>query len=277
MRIQTSMLFVALAAASVAAAPKKRDPKAQAKEHMAKAAKASQDGRNDDALKELDAAYALDPQPMLLLARGHVYVKLEKCDEAVKLYEEFLASNPAKEMADAANEAIQTCKASMAPEPAPPPPAPSQVSAEEMNVDEENPNAPGAKRTAIAPEPEPIVVAPTKPSDDGGQRRRWFQDPILLGLGGVGVVSLGVGLGLYASARGKASDAESATFYEEWKLANDDAHSLRRYSVIFGVGGALFVGGAVAYYLSMYTGDEAPSLAIIPAQGGGVVGWTGSF
>src|SRR5690349_10386514 len=97
LRIHTSMLVMALLSTTVSAAPK-RDPKAAVKDHMAKAAKASQEGRNEDALKELDAAYALDPQPMLLLARGHVYVKLEKCDEAIKLYEAFLATSPAEDM-----------------------------------------------------------------------------------------------------------------------------------------------------------------------------------
>jgi hypothetical protein len=276
--MKTSFILLAIATTVASAAPKKKAPKAAAKDHMAKAAAASQDGRNEDALRELDAAWALDPQPMLLLARGHLYVKLEQCEPAIKLYEEFIATGPAQDLADAANEAIASCKATLAPPPVAEPPKPVQVSAEEMNLDQENPNSPGAKQ-APPPEPEPTVTgAPTTSVVvDAPPRGVWFKDPIVIGLGAGGVIGIGAGLVLYTAARGKVSDAEAASFYEQWRVANDDAHTLRRYAVIGGVAGVLLAGGAVLYYVSTYTGEKARRVTLVPTQRGGVIGWTGSF
>ena len=97
MRARGSLLVVALFTSLASAAPKRPTAKAKAaaKKHMEKAATATTEGRHQEALTELDAAYQLDPQPMLLLARGHLYVKLERCEDAIRLYEEYLATKPA--------------------------------------------------------------------------------------------------------------------------------------------------------------------------------------
>jgi len=269
------MFVVAMLVSTSASADRKqRQQKAAAKKHMEKAAAASKDGRSEDALKELDAAWALDPQPMLLLARGHLYVKLNKCEDAIKLYEEYVATKPEQELADSATQAIEACKVALAPPPPPPPPPPEpvHVTSEEINADDENPTLVKAQPAPPRPEPQPATVQVDQPT-----RRSAFADPILIGLGAGGVLSIAAGVVLYTSARGKISDAEDAMSYDAWKSLTDDAHGLRTYSIICGAAGAALVGGAVFYFLSKHGDDEQPRVTFSPTQRGGVVGWTGRF
>jgi tetratricopeptide (TPR) repeat protein len=273
MRIQTSLLVLAILASPAAADRKQR----KAKAHMEKAAKASSEGRNEDALKELDAAYALDPQPNLVLARATVLVKLDRCEEAIKLYDEFLATNPVPEIATMATDASNECKAKLAPppppEPPPPePPPPTVVTSEEINADTENPTLQKAKPQKPVQREQAVTAKVETPAP-----RRWFTDPIMIGLGVGGVASIAAGVFLYTSARGKLDDAEAAASYDGWKTGVDDAKQLRLFAIIGGAAGALFAGGAVFYYLQAYGGEEEPRVTLIPTRGGGVVGWTGRF
>ena len=113
------LLVIALLALPVVAfaGPKEKE---QAQKHISKATEAHQAGKFDVALTELQAAYAIDPQPDLLYAIGQVHVKLGKCDDAVASYEKFLATKPPADAANSAKEAINTCKA-QAQAPVPPP------------------------------------------------------------------------------------------------------------------------------------------------------------
>jgi tetratricopeptide (TPR) repeat protein len=269
MRIHTSIFVMAtLASTAAAAAPKGKAAKAAAKKHMDRAASASQGGRNEEALKELDAAYALDPQPVLHLARGHLYVKLDRCQEAIKLYEQFLGTNPKVELATMATEAIESCNAKLAPPPAPvEPPPPTVVTSEEINADDENPTLGrgGPVRT------------PSERQLDAPRTRRWFADPITIGLGVGGVAGIVGGVLLYTSARTKIDGSEAAATYGEWSDDVDDANKLRLYSLVAGTAGALFVTGAVLYVGLKYGGDEDSRVTVTPTQHGGMIGWVGSF
>lgn len=281
MRIQTSILVVGVlaSASTTASADRKKRPNAKAaakaKAHMKKAGVASQEGRNEDAVKELDAAWALDPQPMLLLARGHLYVKLEKCEDAIKLYEEFLATSPAQELRDSTTQAVDTCKATLAPPPPPPePPKPTMVTSEEINADDENPN--------LIPGNRPAPVLRNQASsevrvDEPMTTRAWFKDPILIGLGVGGAIGITAGVVLYMQARVRLDDAEGAISYGDWKSLDEEAHTLRTYSLIAGAAGALLVGGAVFYGLRVHGGKEETRVTVMPTNGGGVVGWGGKF
>lgn len=118
--MRTALCALAIALPLTAAA----GPKEDASQHVANATAAHQQGQFDVALKELEAAYALDPKPELLFAIGQIQVKLGKCDVAITFYERFVATNPpAAEMA-ATNEAIASCKAQLAAAPPQPPPQP---------------------------------------------------------------------------------------------------------------------------------------------------------
>jgi hypothetical protein len=267
---------VALLTSVASAAPKRPTAKAKAaaKKHMEKAAAATTEGRHQDALVELDAAYKLDPQPMLLLARGHLYVKLEKCEDAIKLYEEYLATKPAQEMADSATQAIDTCKAALAPPPEPPPP-PTKVTSEELNLDEENPTLSRASRPDSIQRPGAEAPAAVKVDEPSGPRP-WFKDPILIGLGVGGAAAITTSIVFYASARSKIDEADAADTYGEWLRLETEARDPRRYSIIFAAVGTVLVGGAVFYGLRRDSGEPA-RVTVMPTRDGGMVGYAGSF
>src|SRR5262245_48761600 len=116
---KTSTLLACLALALVLIAPRDADagPKQDAKAHIERATKAHKAGDEEKALKELQAAYGLDPQPQLLYAIGQIYTKLGRCSEARDAYLRFLASGADTRTAQVVNQAIEACKTS-APTPA---------------------------------------------------------------------------------------------------------------------------------------------------------------
>lgn len=234
------LLVIALLASPLTALAGPKE-KAQAQKHMEKAQQAHQAGNYDAALGELQAAYAVDPQPDLLYAIGQVYVKLGKCEDAIESYDKFLATNPPADAAGLANEAITTCKAQLAPPPPPPEPTPP-------------PQPP-------APPPEP-------------ERRPFYADKIGTALVGGGVVSSIVGIVLYASARGTLSDAEDAPTYASQQDLVDDAHFKRNLSIVFGAVGVAAIGVGVWHYVRF---SSEQSVAVTPTTSGGMVSWMGRF
>ena len=102
------------------------DPKSEAANHKTKAAAAYKDKRWKVVLDELNAAYALDPDPSLYFSIGQVYVKMGRCPDAIIAYEQFLSSKPAADAAQMAREAIAACRAAatVAPDPGPEEPKP---------------------------------------------------------------------------------------------------------------------------------------------------------
>lgn len=222
---------------SAAAGPKE---KADAQAHIQKATAAHEAGSFDVALTELEAAYALDPQPDLLYALGQVQVKLNNCPVAVSYYERFLSTNPAPEPAAAANEAITNCKAQMA--------------AEQPPVEEAQPPPPPPPP---APEPRRFDVVGTT-------------------LVGVGVVSTIVGVVMYSSAVNDLDDAENAPTYQEHESLVDDAQSKRTMSVIFTAAGVAAIGIGAWHYLH-FRKKEQSTVTVAPTRTGGMVTWQGSF
>lgn len=66
--------------------------KAKQARHVEQAIKARKDGQFEDARVELEAAFALDPQPDLLYELGQVYAKLGSCGQAITYYKRFKSS-----------------------------------------------------------------------------------------------------------------------------------------------------------------------------------------
>jgi len=82
-------LFLALAIAPAAA---RADNKEDARVHVANATRAHKAGHYDEARLELEAAYALDPDPAVLYALGQVHAKLGHCREATAYFTRFGAT-----------------------------------------------------------------------------------------------------------------------------------------------------------------------------------------
>jgi tetratricopeptide (TPR) repeat protein len=217
--------------------------KAEAQKHITRATTAHQAAKYDVALTELEAAYALDPQPDLLFAMGQVQVKLDRCAEAIGLYERFIATNPPADAAASANEAITTCKAKLPP---PPPPQPEPP----------------------PPEPEP---APAPPPPQAESPR---VDRLGAAVVGAGVVTVVVGAVLYSSARSSLADAEAAGSYARHEELVGDAHLKRNVSIGFGVAGLAALGFGV-WRIATFRSET--SVSVGATSSGGMVSWGGRF
>ena len=219
-------------------------PMEEAQTHIQKATAAHEAGSFDVALVELEAAYALDPQPDLLYALGQVQTKLNNCPVAMTYYEKFLATKPGPEPTAATNEAINVCKTQM----------------------------------ATAPQPEPTLdqpVAQPEPPPPPPPEPRQF-DVIGTTLVGLGVISTVVGVVMYSSAVNDLDDAEIAPTYQEHQTLVDDAHSKRTYAVIFTAAGVAAIGVGAWHYLS-FRKKEQSRVSVTPTTTGGMVTWQGSF
>src|SRR5688572_26830134 len=104
---QAMMLVAAVAALTSTAFA---DPNKAPPNPLKEAAQAYKEGRYEDALAALEKAYAMSPKPELHYSIGQVYVKMGRCDDAIVAYKKFLASKPAADRADLANQAIATCE-----------------------------------------------------------------------------------------------------------------------------------------------------------------------
>src|SRR4029434_581747 len=62
------------------------------------------------ALADFEAAYTLDPRPVLLYARAQCHRLQNNCEKAIPLYEKFLATSPKAEQAAGSWEHIATCR-----------------------------------------------------------------------------------------------------------------------------------------------------------------------
>ncbi len=206
------------------------NPEAKAKFQEAQAAFKANDF--DAAAAAVEAAYIIEPNPMLLYPWAQAERSRGNCAAAVELYQRFLDSNPPEAAATPARENMQRCQEQLAAEQ--PEPEPDVVE----EVIEEDPEP--------EPEPEPVPVK----KDDEPKAKAWYKDPVGGVLVGVGVVGVGVGAGLMgvgASTAGKAADEEMHTDY---LAARDKATGLRNGGAIaLSIGGALLVGGVVRYVL----------------------------
>src|SRR6185312_4645276 len=149
MRLIASGLVLVVSASTVLAAPK---PKEEAKRRIDRAAALHKEGKYDDALAELEAAYKLDPQVDLLFAIGQVYAKLGRCDEARGEFEQFAAKKKTKQASQIVEQAIAACIPKAPPVPPPVEAAPAPTPAPEPTP-------------APAPTPPPVTdTAPPPPT-----------------------------------------------------------------------------------------------------------------
>jgi tetratricopeptide (TPR) repeat protein len=233
------LLAIALIALPLVANAGPKD-KAEAQKHIDKATAAHQAGKYDVALTELEAAYALDPQPDLLYAIGQVHVKLGKCDDAVASYEKFLATNPPADAASSAHEAIDACKAQQPPPPPPPEPTPP---------------------------PKPVAAPPP-------EHKAFYTDVLGDVLVGGGIVGVVAGAVMYAGARSALDDADAAQTYDKHQELVDDARMKRNISIAAGAVGIAAIGVGVWHY-TRYHSEQ--SVTVAPTTSGGMVTWMGRF
>jgi tetratricopeptide (TPR) repeat protein len=239
-----------LALLTLAAAPglARADAKAEAQTRLEHATELYKAGKYAEALNELTVAYTLDPRPEMLYAIGQMHVQLGDCRQAILFYERFLSTHPDTVPADAATEAIETCKTTpdAIPKPGPTPPT-------------------GSDSKIMPPPPPPERPAP------------WYTDKLGVVLLGGGVVLGAVGGATYASARADLDDAGAAPDYQRHADLVDRAHGKRTIAAVLGVAGIGLASAAVVRYVLVRRSSAHATVGVASTPGGGLVTWEGQF
>jgi tetratricopeptide (TPR) repeat protein len=218
----------------------------------------------DKAIEKFKEAYLLSKEPLLLYNIAQAYRQKGDCANALKFYKNYLREAPDAENKETVDKRVvemdECVKKAQSGEPRP--------------VD----------HTETTPDPKPDSRPPPveRPAPRGGGKK-------LAGLvtAGVGVVLVGTGVYFSSVAAGKAGDIEDecamgcdfanpdiAALDEEGKAAERNA------IVLYAVGGVAVAGG-VGLWLwgrSEARASQRPSMAVVPARGGGaVVTWAFDF
>jgi hypothetical protein len=300
MRTTTILIAMLVTAPLAAEAKPKPKPKAQSKAasvktHMDRAAKAHKATKFDVALTELEAAYAIEPQPKLQFAIAQVQAKLDRCDSAIENYEKFLASTKDKQKQSIVKQAIAACRtkvAAAAPPPEPTPPPTTSTTSDNVFRDkkpvEEPPVAPPPVEPTPAPAPEPAPIIDDAPPPASSPimgraeapprsgTRPWYKDVVGDALVVGGVASGALSVVMYLKAKTELDDAESATSLTGYEQLVNQAHDHRTYAVIFAGAGVVLLGGGLLRY-ALHDSGESRGVALAPTSGGAVVTWGGGF
>lgn len=253
------LALVALASRNaIAQQPPDDDTATQAKEHYEKGQAAYDGGRYDEAIVEWQQSYELSGEPLLLFNLGQAARKKGDCEQALGFYQDYLRASP-----EAGNRAeaegfvseMQTCldKKAKAGNPVEQPKKPPVVD-------------------SLAPDEQPIVdLEPAHP----GRAKKW------IGMSLVGAGALAVASGLYFGARADSAAVNVSTACGgaagcEWsEVASIEADGQRAETtqwILYGVGGAAMVGGAIFYYLGTREQSAADTrVALEPRRRGAVI------
>ncbi|MDX2019225.1 MAG: hypothetical protein SF187_03225 [Deltaproteobacteria bacterium] len=165
----------------------------------------------DTAVSLLSQSFALDPQAQTLFAWAQSERLRFHCDEAARLFDQFIAMNPPARQVAAAELAKRRCT-----------PAPAVVS---------------TPTVAVPPPPAVIVRAPL-----------WYRDAWGGALCGLGAATTAAGLALVVNAHALAGQAEGAETLGQSQ--SDRRVAEQRWAWGIGmtlVGAALFAGGVARY------------------------------
>jgi tetratricopeptide (TPR) repeat protein len=167
------------------------------------------------AIIELEAAYALDPRREILFAQAQATRLAGDCPAALPLYDRFLASNPPLPQVEATRIAVARCEAAALAASAPPRPV----------------------------TPPPAIAVPPPPPP------RWYNDRAGGALLGAGLVGVGAGAALIASAHSADNQARAVTDRYDTAVGLRD-RAERRWAWGLGAivtGSALIAAGAGRY------------------------------
>ncbi len=239
-----ALLFLPIPLLVALAAPGQllSNPEAQAKFRDAQAAFKAED--YDAAAAAVEAAYIIEPQPMLLYPWAQAERSRGNCAAAVELYQRFLDSDPPEAAATPARENMDRCQEQLDAE------APEEPVEEEV-VDE-----------VIEEEPEPEPVAAPVIKDEPPKAKTWYKDPLGGVLVGVGVVGVGVGAGLMGAGGSMAGKAADQDMHSGYLDERDRATKFRNGGAIaLSIGGALVLGGVIRYVLVAKKSKQAKATA----------------
>jgi len=240
------LVFVlAVVAAPLRAAADAGIMRPEARAHYDRGLKLYQRHAYDDAIAELRAGLAIDPQPEILYALGQAERRRGHCDRAVEYYQSCLALVKDPAAIAAVKVQIERCnvqqgdtKEEAADLPGPDPFAASAPPPSPQPAPTPTPPAPALQAPAPMPPPTTTAVAPSPP-----RAHRWQRDALGLSLVGVGVAAAATGGALFGVAESRLVDA--ADSYQQYADARN-APTLRAVGIGgLALGGALVVAGVV--------------------------------
>lgn len=245
MKLALAALVLALAAGSAAAEP---DNPAE------RGAQAFAEGRYDEALRELEAAYQLDPDPNLLFALGRVHSARGDCLRAVDHYRRYLASQPGQRGAEAAQAEIDKCARA------------------------NPPDDPGGDGHPVIDDQPPPPPPPPRKAAPPGFASAMIHDRFVQG----GLVSGVIAGGLFVYALRTACwdgvcEVGDGIDYDEFEDRRALAPKLGVASAVMGGVAVALIGIGVVRYATRDDDDVRFEAAIAPARGGGEVVLSGRF
>lgn len=223
------------------------NPQAQEKFREAQEAFAAEDF--DAAAKAVEAAYFIEPKPMLLYPWAQAERSRGDCGAAVELYERFLATDPVPQLADAARENKARCEEQLAAAA-----GAIDTTDDDLTIEDDDDlvvEDDVTDTTEPTPPVEPTPAEPAStPNDTQPKAKAWYLDPVGGVLSGVGIAGVATGVALLVVSKSTAdgvADQDSQTGYQG---EIDRATGLRNGgAAALSIGGALLVGGVVRYLL----------------------------
>lgn len=238
-----ALLIVLLGAPGAAGARAQAGPQApepghsQAREHFRRGVSLAEQRNYEEASREFEASFQLDPRKEPLFAWAQVERLRGNCSKAITLYKRFLEyPDLSTSQRDAAQRNVRRCERVLeeagatqgpAPPPAPPPPVPAPA----------------------APPPAAEVTAPAGPAPAAR--------PSAVGmlLVGSAVAAFGVAGTFYVLSRNDERDAQDRNkSYEEYLPLVERARQKQRLAAGFAAGGVLLAGGAFLHWLAPWSG-----------------------
>ena len=211
-----------------AAAPPVNDDKSKAADLFKKGADAYMKGDFNEAIKLLDQAYALDPQPVMVYNKARAEEGLGKTDDAITLYEQYLTQEPNSPDRGAIEQRLSTLK---------------KQRDEKAALEAANAQAEKDRQERERNKPKPHKRSPLP--------------YVVAGVGGAGIVT-GIIFGVLA--KGKESDGNSAKIQTQAIDARDSGSTLATVANIsFIAGGVLIAAGAVWWALDRLSKTQTAS------------------
>ncbi len=242
--ILAAVVVVVAASAGGRAAADARAMKPEARAHYERGLKLYERRQYDDAVVELRAGLAIDPQPELLYALGQAERRRGHCERAIEYYQSCLGLVKDPAAAAALRVQIERCKVTEGEpkeEPAQLPASPPAAASAPVSVVPAA--APPAAPAAAVVAPAAAVVAPAAPAPAAAPSARWSRDALGLSLGGIGIAGAAVGGALMGVAHARGAAAGGS--YQAYADARSAPTWWTAGVVTLAVGGALVVAGVV--------------------------------
>jgi tetratricopeptide (TPR) repeat protein len=241
------------------------DKRRRAGEHVQKGDRFKESGDYDRAAREYERAYKLVPHPVLFFNLAQVYRLGGKKEKALEYYRKYLDRDPRGRAADQAREFARQLE--------------KELKKKRSGGGDGEPDRGGGSGTGSGGGSGGGSDGAGTGDRDSGMgswsRARWMKVGGMAA-GGVGAVSLGVGVVFGLKARSISN--ELSAFDGEWtdeELAKQTQGKKyeSRMLIWSGLGAAAIAGGAVLYYLGYKEGRAEASVVATPVADGEAVGF----